>query len=377
MLIAGLCTGLVCTFLGSVWLTGRVRAYALQKKMLDVPNERSSHQVTTPRGGGVAFVGLILVALVPLAFLFGDSWRMYLALFGGGSLIGLIGWLDDRHSLSSRIRIVVHFAGAIWAVFWLGGFGVVDSGQFPLPLGWLGAVIAVAGIVWSTNLFNFMDGIDGIAGSQAAVVGSVAACLLAVHGDWAMAVVAGVLVAAVSGFLVWNWPPAKIFMGDVGSGFLGFTIAALAVASENRGSMPLAAWGILMAVFAVDATATLIRRMIRGEKWYAPHRQHAYQLIVQAGFSHRFVTCVVAAINLVLAVAAVVTVLQPGLSLLTLPLCYGGLALLWRSITARGSRLGQPALTGSRSGQLDGSRETALKRLPHSTIQQSGHGSKR
>ena len=151
-----------------------------------------------------------------------------------------------------------------------------------LPLGADDAVLAILAIIWSTNLYNFMDGVDGLAGAQAVLVGTTTAILSTVIGHDDLAIASGMLAASVGGFLVWNWPPAKIFMGDCGSGLLGFFIAVLAIASESRGAVPLLVWVLLMSLFWIDATATLAKRFVSRETWYKAHCSHAYQQLVRA-----------------------------------------------------------------------------------------------
>lgn len=172
-----------------------------------------------------------------------------------------------------------------------------------LNLFWLINVLAVIAIVWMINLYNFMDGIDGIAGTEAITISGAAAIFLWVQNSGLVAVCL-LILAAVLGFLIWNWPPAKIFMGDVGSGFLGFVIAVLAIWSENSGAAPLLIWLLLLGVFIVDATVTLVKRMTRGEKLYEAHRSHVYQLAVQAGYSHKQVTLTILLINMMLGIVA-------------------------------------------------------------------------
>jgi Fuc2NAc and GlcNAc transferase len=320
-------------FLVSLWLTGRVRRYALRHDMLDRPNERSSHETPTPRGGGLGFSVLILASLGVLLAAFPDSRNVWIGLLGGGVLIAGIGWLDDRLDLSAKLRMVVHLAAAAWAVYWLGGLTQLELGFATLPLGAVGGLFAVLAVVWSTNLYNFMDGIDGIAGSQAVVVGTTTAALSAALGHPDLAIASGVMAASVAGFLVWNWPPAKIFMGDCGSGLLGFLIAVLALASESRGATPLVCWAMLMSVFWIDATATLVNRVLAGEVWYAAHCSHAYQRAVQMGWSHRRVTGVIVLINLFLSGMAVVGVLRPSLLAPLVAISSGAILLLWIGLT--------------------------------------------
>jgi Fuc2NAc and GlcNAc transferase len=162
----------------------------------------------------------------------------------------------------------------------------------------------LVGIVWMTNLYNFMDGIDGLAGGEATIVCGFAGALIAASGQFGLALVAWLLAASSAGFLAWNWAPARLFMGDVGSGFIGFVIAVLAVASENARALTLLGWVTLSSIFVVDATATLVRRALHGEQWYSAHRLHAYQRAVQAGLSHRRVTTIVLLLDLLLCVLA-------------------------------------------------------------------------
>ena len=296
--------GLILVVLSSYSLTALVRFYALKKNILDIPNERSSHSVVTPRGGGLAIAATFIFALLFMAVFEIVSVNVAVALVGGGLLIAAIGWIDDKNSVSPSLRLVVHFLAAIWALYWLGGFTRIDMGFTMIHLGWAGSVIAAVGIVWLINLYNFMDGIDGIAGTEAISVALGAGVLLFWGGSTGLAWVCLTLAMAVGGFLVWNWPPAKIFMGDVGSGFLGFTFAVLALWSENVGAMPFIIWLLLLGVFIIDSTITLIKRMSKGEKLYEAHRSHVYQLAVQAGYSHKQVTLTVLLINIILGIIA-------------------------------------------------------------------------
>ncbi len=305
--MTGLVLVLICSFFFlSYILTGVTRKLALKNNILDIPNSRSSHTVPTPRGGGLAFVVVFLVGISLLFCLGILELRVFLALLGGGCLIAAVGWLDDRRGLSALVRLCFHFVAAIWAVSWLEGVPNLSLGFTELESSWWGSVLAVVGMVWLINLYNFMDGIDGIAGTEAVTVSAIAAILLWSHAS-NLAIPCLLLAAAVLGFLIWNWPPAKIFMGDVGSGFLGFVFAVLAIWSENSGAVPLLIWLLLLGVFIVDATVTLIKRMARGEKLYEAHRSHVYQLAVQAGYSHKQVTLTVLLINIMLGIVAAVT----------------------------------------------------------------------
>jgi Fuc2NAc and GlcNAc transferase len=165
--------------------------------------------------------------------------------------------------------------------------------------------------VWAINLYNFVDGIDGLAAGEAITTGTIGGLILLAMGYEGLAIVSLVIAAASAGFLPLNWAPAKLFMGDVGSGMLGYLFAVLAIASENARAIPLLIWVLLLGAFVFDATVTLCRRIARGEKWYHAHHSHAYQRMVQAGKSHAQVSATVLVINLVLAILAVVAWLRP------------------------------------------------------------------
>jgi Fuc2NAc and GlcNAc transferase len=295
-------------------LTYWLRRYALHKSLLDIPNGRSSHSVPTPRGGGVAIVVSYLAALV---FLFVDdalSTPLFLALLGSGLVIAALGFLDDHGHVAARWRLLGHFIAAVWALIWLGGLPPVAMFGSLLDIGWLGHVLAVFYLVWLLNLYNFMDGIDGIASVEAVCVCLSAALIYALSGFYELIWLPLLLVAAVLGFLFWNFPPARIFMGDAGSGFLGIILGVLSLQAAWISSQFLWSWLILLGVFIVDATVTLIRRLVRGDKVYEAHRSHAYQFASRRYGRHLPVTSAVGVINLVWLLPLAVCVTQFGLN---------------------------------------------------------------
>jgi Fuc2NAc and GlcNAc transferase len=293
----------VPAFLAALVLTGLARRIAVARSVLDVPNERSSHTSPTPSGGGLAIVAVVLsgVAILWVTGVLGrgESW----AILGGGALVAVVGWLDDRRSLGASTRLAAHVVAAGWALWWLGGMPFLTTGHDVHSLGMFGTVLAGLAIVWAINVTNFMDGIDGLAAGEVVTVTLTAALLLA-EAHPPLAAAAALTGGAALGFLPWNWRPARIFMGDTGSGFLGFVLAVLAVASERAGALPALVWIVLYAVFATDATVTLLRRAWRGERWYSAHRSHAYQRAVQAGWSHARVTATVLLVNVGLGLLA-------------------------------------------------------------------------
>jgi Fuc2NAc and GlcNAc transferase len=304
------------TVLVSAGVTALVRRSALKRGILDLPNARSSHVVPTPRGGGLAMVVATSMALATLWGMGFIGLQLLLVLLLGGGAVALVGYLDDRGHMSVRIRMVVHFGAAILAVALLGGLRELPFGDHVVQLGFAGDVISVLGVVWVLNLFNFMDGIDGIAASEAVFVAGAGAALGYAAGMTpAVLLSASVLAAASLGFLLWNWPPARIFMGDVGSGYLGFAIAVLAIAAAAERPAMIFVWVVLAAAFVADATVTLARRLARREPVYEAHRSHAYQWQARRWGSHLRVTVAVIVLNAVwLAPLAWACIVKPSLT---------------------------------------------------------------
>jgi Fuc2NAc and GlcNAc transferase len=287
----------VLVFVSSILITAVVRAFLVRHGVMDLPNARSSHAVPVPRGGGVGIVTAFLLAVVWLLLRQAIPAKLAWALLGGGLAIAIVGLVDDRFKLAPWPRLVVHSLAAAWAVWSLDPMGPFQFGGNNFFSAWVSRGAAFVGLIWLTNLFNFMDGIDGLAGTEAVCVSGFGAVLLFQNGFPSYAQLSLMLAAASMGFLVWNWPPAKIFMGDVGSGFLGFTLGVLALFSSKTGPKLIWPWLILLAAFLVDATVTLLRRMFSRVRWYEAHRSHAYQHAAQSFDSHAKVTLAVAVIN--------------------------------------------------------------------------------
>jgi Fuc2NAc and GlcNAc transferase len=312
------------------WVTTLLqRRYALRRGLMDLPNERSSHTTPTPRSGGVAIVSATLLGMLALHRMELLDAALCRALLGGGIAIAVIGYLDDRFGLSALLRLVVHLAAASWLLFCLGGLPALSFGGAPVDLGWIGNILGVAAIVWVINLFNFMDGIDGIAASEAMFVAVAAAMLTHAAGNSSIFAPALVFAAACGGFLVWNWAPARIFMGDVGSGFLGFVVASLALGAARTQPSAAILFLILGGAFFVDATTTLVRRMVRGEHFYQAHRIHAYQWLARRYGSHRRVVLGLLGINVLwLLPCALLSGRSPAWLLVALPIALVPLVVL-------------------------------------------------
>lgn len=284
----------ICSF----FLTLLLRRYALAKSIIDIPNARSSHSLPTPRGGGVAIV-LSFLLFLPLLYLNGVLASSFMwALLGAGSGIALLGFLDDHGHIAARWRLLGHFLAAVWVLVWLGGVPSVVIFGKSIELMWFGNVVAALYLIWLLNLYNFMDGIDGIASIEAVCVGLGGAFLYLYLGKFDAAILPCLLAASVIGFLFWNFPPAKIFMGDAGSGFLGFILATLSLQAAWIAPELFWSWVILLGVFIVDATVTLLRRLIRREKVYEAHRSHAYQYASRYCQAHKPITIAVGLINI-------------------------------------------------------------------------------
>ena len=289
----------------SLTLVSLVRRAALRLRILDSPTERSLHSQPTPRGGGVAIVvvslsGILLCwALVPF-------WAALpvLSFIGAALLVSAVSWRDDVRSLPNVVRFGAHALAAVVVLAWVGSWAVFEApalglfrfGYFSLPV----TLLWVAGL---TNAYNFMDGIDGIAGSQAVVAG-IGWVALAGNTDRIETWLGLLLAASSLGFLGHNWPPAKIFMGDVGSAFLGFSFAVLAIMGARHDPRLALAGMLVVWPFVFDTSFTFLRRLRKGENVFKAHRSHLYQRLVLVGYSHRFVTClygVLAALGVLLA----------------------------------------------------------------------------
>jgi UDP-N-acetylmuramyl pentapeptide phosphotransferase/UDP-N-acetylglucosamine-1-phosphate transferase len=286
MTTAALTIALV-SFALTVAATRLVLAWLRHRRILDHPNERSSHSQPIPRGGGLAVIPVVSLLLILLAYLYPG----YPAVLAGGALILMaVSWLDDRQGLSPLPRLLLQMVVIAAYLLGLRGDELVFQGGVP-P--WADRILAGLGWLWFVNLYNFMDGIDGITGIETAAIGLGIAL---VHDP--LAPQALVTAAAGLGFLVWNWHPARIFLGDSGSIPLGFILGGLLVHLAASGH--LAAALILPAYYVADASITLLWRLKDGERIWQAHRRHFYQRAVQGGRSHAQVALAVLAGNILL-----------------------------------------------------------------------------
>jgi Fuc2NAc and GlcNAc transferase len=257
------------------WLITRLMLALSQRlRLVAIPNERSFHEQPTPSGGGV---GLVLPVVVWAALSF-QAGGLAVAVSFAGIAIAVVGFIDDFKHLPSWLRLCVHLGAAALAV-WCLQIDVVPIGNIVVGAPLIVAILVTVAVAWFTNLYNFMDGIDGIAGGQCLVLCAGALVIGAPSG--LSAELLWLLAGAALGFLLLNWAPARIFMGDVGSGFLGFVIAVITLDLARRGELPHIGTMILLTGFWFDATYTLCVRMFTGQRFASAHRSHFYQKLAE------------------------------------------------------------------------------------------------
>lgn len=282
-------------------ITELVRRYAIKNNVIDTVNERSSHTTPTPRGGGLGFVITFSLMLVYLAFQQQLSWSLTGIIIVTSLAVAIIGFIDDHQHVSAKIRLIVHLVSSIAFVYLVGGVEQLTILGYQVNLGIIGLVITVIGITWMINLYNFMDGIDGIAATEAITVTLFAGIALYIlEPSSNLVTMHFIFAAAMCGFLVLNFPKAKIFMGDIGSGYTGFILAIMMLLDYQQNEQMLWVWLMLFSVFIVDSTVTLIIRVFNKHNVTKAHSTHCYQKLARAYNSHKIVTIALAAINVFL-----------------------------------------------------------------------------
>ena len=274
-MIAGWILACAVSYFISVWVVG-----CGNTNWLDIPGDRSLHQRPVPRLGGLGIWSGVICGGLASQPLLGNILDIYS--LSGALLLWTIALVDDRKSVSPLMRLVVQLLAAMLVVY--------GSGPYFSKVGWIWPVISVLITVWGINLYNFMDGIDGLAGSMAVVGFSSLTVLGWLHGDLAFMDLCGLLAAASSGFLLLNWSPARIFMGDCGSTVAGFAMVVVSIMGWKRGLYPIWMPLLIFSPFWLDASTTLVKRLFRREKVWRAHREHLYQRWVMAGYSHAIVT---------------------------------------------------------------------------------------
>ena len=299
--------------LASLAATGLVLRVLRKHQILDHPVGRSSHSRPTPRGGGIAVIALSLIALYIWSRWSGEAYFPGPVLSGTSIVLlatialAITSWIDDLRTLSPVTRLVAHAAAVIAAMAWVASHGMIFQNFLPF---WYDAAVAALLWLWFVNLFNFMDGIDGISGVEAASVSAGIAIVAYISPSAGLSPWPGAALAAVTvGFLWWNWHPAHIFLGDVGSVPLGFLVGWLLIEAAAAGLWAPAV--ILPLYYLSDATITLGRRLLKREKIWEAHREHFYQLAIQRGRSHSDVGLAVAFANILLVALAIASLTWP------------------------------------------------------------------
>lgn len=327
---------ILCFFV-SKWLTSQIIRYAGLFQLIDKPNSRSSHSQPTPRGGGIAIAATLYLAL-GIAHFFGFLNRDWiLPIVTGGALVTLIGLLDDRYNLRATLRLMIHFISALIAYLLLTkGFTTpIALSLIPITNPFFVAIFCLLFISWNINLYNFMDGIDGLAGTQALIVSLLSSLLCYWQGSPKLFFIYGVLSFSSAGFLYYNWSPAKIFMGDSGAYFIGYTFSVLALMAKVFLGLSITAHIILLGVFIVDATYTLLVRISRRQKAHVAHKTFAFHKVVDRGLHHKRVNIFYNMITLFwLAPLAVCSVIYYNLSFLLLIIAYTPLVIFMIYIRA-------------------------------------------
>lgn len=286
-------------------LTPLLRPWLLRRRMIDWPEERRSHQQPTPRGGGLAMwlglvIGLVWAADLNLSTLF---------ILKFATVLALLGWLDDSRSVPVGVRLLVMLAAALGLVVFYGPVSSLDMRAWQFHGPWVLSILGLIAVVWLINLHNFMDGSDGLAAAQGTWASGLLGGLLYSGGEVSVGLAGLAMAGASLGFLLWNRPPARLFMGDVGSLMLGGMIGLLAYVGAASGILSIWLSLIVCSVFVVDATATLLRRGLTQGQWYTAHREHAYQRLMTAGCGHGQVWLIYAALNMLLVLPSVILAL--------------------------------------------------------------------
>jgi Fuc2NAc and GlcNAc transferase len=319
-------------FLGSFLMSYLIQQHGIKLGLADIPNDRSSHSIPTPKGGGIGIFANFILATVAFSSLGWIQQQWTLSLAVGGMFVFGIGLLDDISPLKPKFRLIVHFIAALWIMTFvvqsLNGIYVIDLGVTKLQGMFLCGIFSLLFIGWMVNLYNFMDGTDG----QAGTIGVVVSILLTGFAAWKgheSVVLYLVFSCALLGFLVFNLPPAKIFLGDCGSTFVGFVFGALALLGEFRGGIPLLITVTLLSGFIVDATYTLIARLLSGYRPFEPHRNFGFHRLLARGYSPVQITSSHVFLILIWnAPLAYLEFVRPDLSALWLTLAYAPYTLL-------------------------------------------------
>ena len=263
-----------------------------------IPNFRSLHQNVIPKGGGIAIAVSVLVGLLLFNLQNNLGMRHLMVFFIGGLVIAAAGYADDWYDIRPRYRLAVQMLASLWICFWFGGLPVLDLGFMKIHLGLFGDILLIISCLWFYNLYNFIDGIDGMAASATIFISLTMVVILLMEKQYDLAFILGLLAVANIGFILFNWPPARMFLGDSGTSFISYVVSAVAIASLWRNAVSIWVWLIVFGYYFSDTTLTTVIRALTVPRFYLPHRSHAYQNLARIWDSHLKTLLLVLAINL-------------------------------------------------------------------------------
>ena len=276
----------IAFILASVITTSVIRYFSIKNNFLDIPNDRSSHLAPIPKGGGISIIGTLIFTIVILFYYKMVASEFVISMTIGLVIVSVVALVDDYKNLSPMIRVIIYIISAAFSLFMIGGLDSVSINNHSYNLSYIGYFLGVLFLVWLTNLYNFMDGTDGFAAIQTISVSIFCFFLFYLSNNVPFFIILLCLTSTTIGFLYWNWSPAKIFMGDVGSCGIGFFFGLFSIYTERAEIISITVWLIILSPFIGDATLTLLKRIINNEKWYEAHNSHAYQILHQSGLSH-------------------------------------------------------------------------------------------
>ena len=276
------------TLIFSVIFTNFYRSYAIRKNIIAHPNKRTLHLKPVPRGGGIVFSTIFLMLVFVLGILQKINFEMLMVIGVGGFLATVFGYIDDVVDLRALLKLLIQSVLAGWILFWFDGGMLAAIDWIPVWFSWFATWLL---LVWMMNLYNFMDGVDGMAASGAVYVAlALIVVLLMLDGFSSDVLLLSCLALSCSGFLIYNWPPASIFMGDSGSVFLGYLYGSLITKTTMTGDISIWTWIVVFGYFFADTNFTILLRILLVKKWYHPHKSHAYQNLARVSKSHLKVT---------------------------------------------------------------------------------------
>jgi len=291
-------------------------SYAIKKNILAVPGSRTLHETLTPRGGGIVFSLLFVFSVVILYFIGTINFNILMVLGFGAFIASIFGFIDDIVDISASYKLAMQCILAIWSIYWLEASILINWVPY-----WLSLSIITLLLVWILNLYNFMDGVDGMASSGGLFFSLSLALILLHEGHPQTAILFFILAGSLGGFIFFNWPPASIFMGDSGSLFLGYTFGSLLLFTVTTGSLTIWTWLVVFGYFFSDTMVTQIARIIIVKRWYSAHRSHAYQNLARITGSHFKITMGVTTFHLIwILPLAFWSVLQPNFALIAVAL---------------------------------------------------------